>query len=260
LVDITLHQVSVSYPVRKGHILALEGVSSEIRAGTFVALVGPSGCGKTTLLRAVGGLIAPTTGQIRVGRLTPDQARRKRVISFLFQRPVLLPWKTARQNVELPLSLAGKPRQQRRNLANQVLERVGLCEFAEAYPHQLSGGMQQRVSLARAFASEPAAFLMDEPFSALDELNRERLNHEMLRIWSTTRATVLFVTHSLFEAVFLADRVLVLSGHPGRLLADLSIHLPRPRTTKTFEHPELLRQVTTLRQKLAAGIVAGEEQ
>jgi NitT/TauT family transport system ATP-binding protein len=171
-------------------------------------------------------------------------------VSFAFQQPVLLPWQNARQNIELPLRLFGWPAERRQAASAHFLDLVGLSRFAESYPAQLSGGMQQRVALARALSFEPAVLLMDEPFGALDEITRERLNVELLRIWSATQATVLFVTHSLTEAAFLADRVLVLAPHPGRILAEVPIPLPRPRTSDLLEQEAFLRCVSELRRQL----------
>lgn len=221
-----------------------------VATGSFVAVVGPSGCGKSTLLRTVGGLVTPATGTVSIGGLSPEQARLRRLLSFVFQQPVLLPWRTALQNIELPLWVSGWPVQQRRETARHYLDLVGLEQFANAFPAQLSGGMQQRVALARALSFKPAVLLMDEPFGALDELTREHLNGELLRIWSTTNATVLFVTHSLVEAVFLADRILVFSAHPGTLIADMAVELPRPRTVELLDQDVFLRYVAEVRRQL----------
>jgi NitT/TauT family transport system ATP-binding protein len=240
----------VAYPTKQGAIPAIQNITYSIEAGSFIGLVGPSGCGKTTLLRVVGGLISTYEGTMTVGGVTPDEARRKRKVSFMFQRPVLLPWKTVQQNVELPLRLSGYSRQHRKDIADHFLDIVGLNHVANGYPHQLSGGMQQRVALARALCFEPEILLLDEPFSALDEMNRERLNIELLRIWETTRVTVMFVTHALSEAVFLADRVLVMSDHPGRLIAEVMISLPRPRSADILEQPVFLHFVTQVRHAL----------
>ena len=249
-VPITIERLSVSYPTGAGPFLALQDLCCTIAGGTFVALVGPSGCGKSTLLRTLGGLVRPSAGTVAIGGHDPAAARAAHLVSFAFQQPVLLPWQTARQNIELPLRLFGWPARRRRAAAAHFLDLVGLSRFADSYPAQLSGGMQQRVALARALSFEPAVLLMDEPFGALDEITRERLNVELLRIWSATRATVLFVTHSLSEAVFLADRVLVLAPHPGRILADVPIALPRPRTTALLEQTAFLRCVGELRRQL----------
>jgi NitT/TauT family transport system ATP-binding protein len=248
--DIVINHLSVVFPSSDSTVTALHDVSLSIDAGQFAVVIGPSGCGKSTLLRTVGGLIAPHSGSIRVGGVTPDHARHARLVSFVFQQPVLLPWYTARQNVELPLRIFGWTRQRRRETADYYLALVGLGRFADTYPHQLSGGMQQRVAIARALSFEPAVLLMDEPFGALDEITRERLNSELLHIWSTIKATVLFVTHSLNEAAFLADRVLVLSAQPGRLVADASVNLPRPRSTAMLGQTGFLSIVASLRQHL----------
>lgn len=257
--DIVIDQMSMTFPTAAGAVTALQNVSATVSAGEFVVVVGPSGCGKSTLLRLVGGLIAPTQGSIRVGGVAPEQARLAREISFVFQQPVLLPWYTAQQNVELPLHLFGWSSQQRRTAAQHFLHVVGLSQFADAYPNQLSGGMQQRVAIARALSFEPAVLLMDEPFGALDEITRERLNSELLHIWSNINATVLFVTHSLIEAVFLADRVLVFSARPGRMVSDVHIPLSRPRTIDLLEQDSFLQSVATLRQHLHQGYTQGTE-
>lgn len=249
-VAITIDGLTVRYRAGAAPVVALQDLSCQIAGGTFIALVGPSGCGKSTLLRALGGLVAPTAGRIAIGGASPDDARAARLVSFVFQQPVLLPWCTARQNIELPLRLFGWPAPRRHAAAAQFLDLVGLARFADSYPSQLSGGMQQRVALARALVFEPAVLLLDEPFGALDEITRERLNVELLRIWSVTQATVLFVTHSLAEAAFLADRVLFLAKEPGRLVADVPIALPRPRTAALLEHDDFLHTVAGLRRQL----------
>ncbi|NJK80569.1 MAG: ABC transporter ATP-binding protein [Chloroflexaceae bacterium] len=247
---IVIDRLGVTFSTPGGPVTALQDISLTIKAGQFVALVGPSGSGKSTLLRAIGGLIAPSTGSITVGGVSAERARLSRQVSFVFQQSVLLPWHTAQQNVELPLRLFGWSKAQREATARQFLELVGLSKFAAVYPHQLSGGMQQRVSLARALSFEPAVLLMDEPFGALDEITRERMNVELLQIWSKIGATIIFVTHSLSEAAFLADRVVVLSAHPGRVIADTTTSIARPRTTELFANTEFLAWVAHLRQQL----------
>jgi NitT/TauT family transport system ATP-binding protein len=258
--DIAIEHLRVTFPTASGPLVALHDISCSAQAGEFVALVGPSGCGKSTLLRAVGGLIAPDAGSITIGGQSPEQARLARLVSFVFQQPVLLPWNTARQNVELPLRLAGWDRQRRREAAHYFLDLVGLSRFVDAYPHQLSGGMQQRVAIARALSFEPAVLLMDEPFGALDEITRERLNVELLHIWSQRRVTVLFVTHSLSEAAFLADRVIVLSAQPGRVIADNEMRLPRPRSADLLADTDFLARVAMLRQQLNRSYAMPEQQ
>lgn len=249
-VAITIDHLTVRYTAGAAPMIALQDLTCQIAGGTFIALVGPSGCGKSTLLRTLGGLVAPTAGRIAIGGASPDEARAAHRVSFVFQQPVLLPWYTARQNIELPLRMFGWPEPRRRAAAAQFLDLVGLTRFADSYPSQLSGGMQQRVALGRALAFEPAVLLLDEPFGALDEITRERLNVELLRIWSATQATVLFVTHSLAEAAFLADRVLVLATQPGRIVADVPIPLPRPRTAALLEQDTFLHTVAGLRRQL----------
>ncbi|NJP04412.1 MAG: ABC transporter ATP-binding protein [Chloroflexaceae bacterium] len=246
----SFEHVSLSYPTGAGNLAVLKDISFQVAAGEFVALIGPNGCGKTSLLRTTGGLLPLQQGNIRVDDMTPAQARQHRRISFVFQKPVLLPWYTAQQNVALPLSLAGWPRAQRRQMTQTMLQLVGLEAFAQAYPHQLSGGMQQRVALARALSFQPSVLLLDEPFSALDDMTREHLQHELLRIWSNNRTTVLFVTHAVGEAVFLADRILVFSARPGQLLADTLVQLPRPRTLDLLESDSFMQQVAQIRHYL----------
>ncbi len=256
--DILLNQLGMVFAADTGPVEALHDISLTVNAGAFVAVVGPSGCGKSTLLRLAGGLLAPTSGSVQVGTMDAEQARLARKVSFVFQQPVLLPWYTAQQNVELPLKLFGLAAGQRRAAAQHMLQLVGLHDFARAYPHQLSGGMQQRVAIARALAFEPAVLLLDEPFGALDEITRERLNSELLQIWASTRPTVLFVTHSLTEAAFLADRVLILSAQPGHLVADVAIDLPRPRTVELLVEDAFLQCVAGLRRQLHQSFVQVE--
>ena len=208
---------------------ALRGITADIRPGEFLAVLGPSGCGKTTLLRIVGGLIEPTAGTVRIGDRTAAQAQRQKWVGYVFQDPSLLPWRTVLDNVRLPLRVNRAVQRPGATSPEELLHLVRLAEFADYYPSQLSRGMQQRVGLARALALDPALLLMDEPFAALDEITRERMRFELLRIWEATRKTVLFVTHSIVDAVLLSDRVAVLSARPGRLRAVLPIGLERPR-------------------------------
>ena len=225
-------------------VTALDGVSLEIAGGEFVAIVGPSGCGKTSLLRLMGGLIAPSAGAVRL-RGEPLTGPRQD-IGFVFQQPTLMPWRTAIDNVMLPLELRQSPLLERRRRAAELLHMVGLAGFEHNRPRELSGGMQQRVALARALAYDPAVLLLDEPFGALDALTRERMNLELLRLWQEHRRTVALVTHSIQEAVFLADRVLVMSPRPGRICRDIRIPLPRPRTLEdmsTAQFAALAHQV-----------------
>ena len=210
-------------------VLALENIDLEVPDSQFVAIVGPSGCGKSTLLSLVAGLRPPSKGTLRCDgeRITRPVPRK---IGMIFQEANLLPWLTAVDNVAFPLKLRGEPKIERRAAAKDMLALTGLTGFEDKLPHQLSGGMKQRVAIARGLVQNPAVLLMDEPFAALDEQTRMLLGDELLRIWSETRKTVLFVTHSLNEAVYLADRIIVLSARPGRIVDDVAVDLPRPRT------------------------------
>ena len=235
-----------------GKVNALHDVSLAVAPREFVSLIGPSGCGKSTLMRLIGDLAEPSSGSIRVKGKTPHQARVDRDYGIVFQAPVLYDWRTVRRNVELPLEVMGYPATERHERARALLKLVGLAEFGNAYPWQLSGGMQQRVSIARALSFSPAIVLMDEPFGALDEITRERMQDELLNIWggAERRTTVIFVTHSIPEAVFLSDRVSVMSPRPGRIKRIVSIDLPRPRRFETRESPRFFDLVTDVRESL----------
>jgi len=217
-----------AYHSRGAHVLAVDEVSFALAPQTFTCLVGPSGCGKSTLLRILAGLLIPTSGTVQLGGEVLTRPQRR--IGFVFQNPNLLPWRTVAGNLRLPLDLAGLGRAEAQSRINDMLALLGLSDFRRAYPSALSGGMAQRVAIGRALISQPEILLMDEPFGALDALTREYLSAELLRLWSHEQKTVLMVTHSLREAVLLADRVLVLSPRPARLVLDLPITLPRPRT------------------------------
>ena len=209
----------------------IEDVSATIAPGEFVSILGPSGCGKSTLLKLIAGLIPLTSGTITVDGMTPTHARE--ILSFIFQDPTLLPWRTVRANVQLGLELEGMARELRYAKTEALLSLVGLSGVASAYPRELSGGMKMRVSIARALASSPRVLLLDEPFAALDEITRDRMNEELLRLYREQGWTVLFVTHSVAEAVFLSTRILVLAAHPGRLTHDVAVDLAWPRTAET---------------------------
>jgi NitT/TauT family transport system ATP-binding protein len=225
---VVLDDVGKVYP---SGTVALKNTSFAVRKGEFVSLVGPSGCGKSTILRIVAGLSQVSAGNVAIANMPPERARRENHdMAFVFQDPTLLPWRTVLRNVELPLLLDGISRRERRERAHSALENIGLAEVVSHFPKQLSGGMKMRVSIARALVSQPSLLLMDEPFGALDELSRSRLNVELLRIAASAGWTVLFVTHNVFEAVFLSSRVLVMSPRPGRIAADIPIDLPLPRT------------------------------
>jgi NitT/TauT family transport system ATP-binding protein len=238
-------------PDRQGGIVeALHGVSLELRPREFVSLIGPSGCGKSTLLRLVGDLLRPTSGTLAVNGKSPREARLARDYGIVFQQPVLYDWRTIRQNVQLPLEVMRVSKIERRERADQLLRLVGLEEFGDRYPWELSGGMQQRVSIARALSFRPSVLLMDEPFGALDEMTRERLNRELLTIWAETGTTVLFVTHSIAEAAFLSDRIVVMSPRPGRIETIVTVDLPRPRGPETRESPRFFELIAEVRHNL----------
>jgi NitT/TauT family transport system ATP-binding protein len=209
----------------------IDNLSATIQPGEFVSIIGPSGCGKSTLLKLVAGLSPITSGKIAMDGLTRDEARK--LTSFIFQDATLLPWRTVRQNVGLGLELEHAPKALRNETVDAMLKLVGLADVADKYPRELSGGMKMRVSIARALASKPRVLLLDEPFAALDEITRDRMNEELLRLREQHAWTVLFVTHSVAEAVFLSSRILVLAAHPGRLKHDLAVPLPWPRTAET---------------------------
>jgi NitT/TauT family transport system ATP-binding protein len=219
----------VSKQFRSG-ALALEKVSIQVEKGEFVSLLGPSGCGKSTLLRLVSGLTAATSGTVMVNGMTPVNARE--LMSFIFQDATLLPWRTVEQNVGLGMELEHAAREARKERVAKMLELVGLTHVAERYPRQLSGGMKMRVSIARALVSRPRILLLDEPFAALDEMSRDRLNEELLRLYLEQQWTVLFVTHSVAEAVFLSKRIVILAPHPGRVAHVAPVDLPWPRTSE----------------------------
>jgi len=238
---------------RFGNVTALEDIDFSIAEGEFVSLIGPSGCGKSTLLRIIGDLIRPTDGNVVVNGKPARKARIDRDYGIVFQDPVLYDWRTVAKNVALPLEMARWSRQKRAARVREMLELVELTGFEDHRPWQLSGGMQQRVSIARALSFDPALLLMDEPFGALDEMTRERLNMEVLRIWEQSGSTIVFVTHSIAEAVFLSTRVVVMSARPGRITSVIPIDLPQPRTASTREEPRFFELVTQVREALHLG-------
>jgi NitT/TauT family transport system ATP-binding protein len=242
----------VSKAFGKDGVVALQDIDLEIARGEFVSLIGPSGCGKSTLLRVVGDITEPTGGEVAVNGKPARKAREDRDYGIVFQAPVLFDWRTVAKNIALPLEMQGWNRSRRNERVAEMLELVELTGFEKHYPWQLSGGMQQRVSIARALAFAPPLLLMDEPFGALDEMTRERLNLELLRIWSETGSTIIFVTHSISEAVFLSTRVAVMSPRPGRVDAMVEIDLPQPRTAETRELPRFFELVTGVREALHA--------
>jgi NitT/TauT family transport system ATP-binding protein len=247
---IELERVGKVFEGRAGLTEALHDVTLAVRPREFVSIIGPSGCGKSTLLRLVGDLLGPSTGRVRVNGKSPREARLDRDYGIVFQSPVLYEWRTVLENVRLPLEVMGRPRAEREGGPLALLRLVGLEGFRDHYPWQLSGGMQQRVAIARALVFNPSILLMDEPFGALDEMTRERLNLELLTVCQETGATVLFVTHSIAEAVFLSTRVVVLSPRPGRIERIVEIDLPRPRADKTRALPRFFELVTSVRGSL----------
>ena len=245
---VALQDVSKVFP--KGGITALEGIDLEVESGEFVSLIGPSGCGKSTLLRVIGDLVPPTAGAVSVNGKSAERARLDRDYGIVFQAAVLYDWRTVAKNIALPLELLKWDKAKRNARVGEMLELVELTGFDRHYPWQLSGGMQQRVAIARALSFSPALLLMDEPFGALDEMTRERLNLELLRLWAETGSTVIFVTHSISEAVFLSTRVVVMSPRPGRIAGIVPIDLPQPRGVLTREEPRFFELVTEVREML----------
>ena len=242
--------VSKTFGDDGARVTALEGIDLAIRSGEFVSLIGPSGCGKSTLLRLIGDLTSPTTGSIEVNGKPARQGRLDRDYGMVFQAPVLMDWRTIARNIELPLEIMGWKPADRANRSAELLKLVELEGFEGRHPWQLSGGMQQRVAIARALAFGPKLLLMDEPFGALDEMTRERMNLELMRIWGRTQTTVVFVTHSIPEAVFLSTRVVVMSARPGRVAKVVDIDLPQPRTVETRETERYFELVTEVREAL----------
>ncbi len=235
---------------RQNAVRALDDINLTIGTNEFVSLIGPSGCGKSTLLRLIGDLIQPSAGSVVVNGKPAHEARLKREYGMVFQQATLMDWRSIRHNIEMPLEIMAWPAERRLARAREMLALVGLEEFERHYPWQLSGGMQQRVAIARALAFEPALLLMDEPFGALDEMTRERLQMEVLRIWGQTRTTVVFVTHSIPEAVFLSTRVVVMSARPGQISGIVDIDLPQPRSFETREDPRFFQKITEVRERL----------
>jgi NitT/TauT family transport system ATP-binding protein len=254
---VSIAGVSKVFDTSGGPTKALEDIDLAIAPGEFVSLIGPSGCGKSTLLRLIGDLTAPTSGTVTINGKPARQARLDRDYGIVFQAPVLFDWRSVQANVALPLEVKGVTGAERDERVRAMLELVELKDFAQHYPYQLSGGMQQRVSIARALALEPSILLMDEPFGALDEMTRERMNAEVQRIWQQTGTTVVFVTHSIPEAVFLSSRVVVMSPRPGRIVRVIDIDLPRPRTDDTRETARYFELITEVRETLRGRRVHG---
>ncbi|MBN1318576.1 MAG: ABC transporter ATP-binding protein [Anaerolineales bacterium] len=252
MASIELKDVYKIFELQDGPITALQDVRFEVGEREFVSLIGPSGCGKSTVLRMVSGLIPATKGEIFVHGLSPAEARQKRLYAFVFQDPVMFPWRSVIRNVEMPLEIVDRQtRAKYAGRAKELLKLVGLQGFDKATPNQLSGGMKQRAAIARALLLNPQVLLMDEPFGALDEINRDRMNMELLRIWQETDASILFVTHSIEEAVFLSDRIVMLSPRPGTVYADIKVDIPRPRTLEIKESEESFKICAQVRRLLS---------
>jgi NitT/TauT family transport system ATP-binding protein len=247
---IVLDRVSLCFQSEHREVQALSDISLAIVEGEFVALLGPTGCGKSSLLRLVSDLLAPTAGTIAVRGEPAAAARRLNQFGFVFQEPALLSWRTALGNVQLPLEVIGYPPERRLTRCEELLDSVGLLKFKDAYPHELSGGMKQRVAMVRALAWNPSILLMDEPFSALDELTRGQLQDDLLQLWNRERKTILFVTHNISEAIYLADRIVVMSAQPGRIKTVLRPDLPRPRTDDIHETQEFMKWTRMAREAL----------
>ena len=241
----------------QGELVALNGIDLDVERGSFVSIVGPSGGGKTTLLRAIGGLLEPTSGVVLINGEPPSVSQSKKNIGFVFQDASLMPWRTVLGNVRLPLQVNNGASQDGVEDPESLLETVELERFRDYYPHQLSGGMKQRVALARALVLRPDVLLMDEPLGALDEITRGAMRFELLRLWELSRPTVVLVTHSIAEAVMLSDRVIVLSAQPGRVLRQLEIGLPRPRAEDLEFSPDFVAYVREIKETLSLGTWAG---
>jgi len=250
---IDVNNLSLTFETADGKVDALSNVSLQIAEGEFVSFIGPSGCGKTTLLRVIADLQQPTAGSLLVNGISAEQARLDRRYGYVFQAPALFPWRTIEQNLKLPLEIMGYSASEQRQRAERYLALVNLSGFERKYPWQLSGGMQQRVSIARALSFDPALLLMDEPFGALDEIVRDHLNEQLLQLWDKTGKTVLFVTHSIPEAVFLSTRIVVMSPRPGRIIDIIDCDFPRQRTLEIRETPEFLKIAQRVRIGLRAG-------
>ena len=250
---IDIADLSLSFETGDGPVQALSGVNLNIAQGEFVSFIGPSGCGKTTLLRAVADLETPTSGTIRVNGMSPQEAREKRAYGYVFQAPALYPWRSIARNIALPLEIMGVDKAERAARVAKGLDLVNLTGFGNKFPWQLSGGMQQRASIARALSFDPDLLLMDEPFGALDEIVRDMLNQQLLELWEKTGKTALFVTHSIPEAVFLSTRIVVMSPRPGRIHDVIECNFPRDRTLDIRETPEFLEVANRVRRGLREG-------
>jgi len=250
---IDIADLSLTFETNDGPVHALSNVSLGVEKGDFISLIGPSGCGKTTLLRVIADLEHPTGGSISIHGMTPEEARLKRAYGYVFQAPALYPWRTIGKNIALPLEIMGYSKEERAERVRKGLDLVNLTGFENKFPWQLSGGMQQRASIARALSFDPELLLMDEPFGALDEIVRDKLNEQLLRLWEKTKKTVVFVTHSIPEAVFLSTKIVVMSPRPGKIHDIIECNFPRDRTLDIRETPEFLGLANRVRQGLREG-------
>jgi NitT/TauT family transport system ATP-binding protein len=252
-IAVDISGLSLTFQTADAPVTALDNIDLQIRRGEFVTFIGPSGCGKTTLMRVIADLATPTAGRITVNGVSAEQARLRRAYGYVFQAPALYAWRNVLRNVLLPLEIIGMPAAERKARAAKYLSMVGLEGFERKFPWQLSGGMQQRVSIARALAFEPELLLMDEPFGALDEITRDHLNEQLLRLWHQTGKTIVFVTHSISEAVFLSNRIVVMSPRPGRILEIVENKLPPDRGLDIRDTTAFLEVAHRVRQALRAG-------
>ncbi|MHB1103769.1 MAG: ABC transporter ATP-binding protein [Devosia sp.] len=250
---VSAQNLGLTFQTNDGSVVALSEVDLEIRKGEFVSFIGPSGCGKTTFLRVIADLEQPTAGTIRINGMSPEEARVKRAYGYVFQAPALYPWRTIEKNVALPLEIMGFSNSDKRERIRRTLDLVNLSGFEKKYPWQLSGGMQQRASIARALAFDADLLLMDEPFGALDEIVRDHLNSELLKLWAATEKTIAFVTHSIPEAVYLSTKIVVMSPRPGRVTDIIESTLPAERPLDIRETPEFLAIAARVRDGLRAG-------
>ena len=250
---IDINNLYLTFETQTEPVHALSDINLKVEPGDFVSLIGPSGCGKTTLLRVIADLEKPTSGSITIEGKSAQQARLDRSYGYVFQTPALLPWRNIESNIHLPLEMSGYSRSEQKNLSDQYLSLVSLSGFEKKYPWQLSGGMQQRVSIARALSFNPDMLLMDEPFGALDEITRDRLNEELLRLWEKTKKTVVFVTHSIPEAVFLSSKIVVMSARPGKIINVIETNFPKDRTLDIRETTEFLEASQLVREGLKEG-------
>ncbi|MFP1739513.1 ABC transporter ATP-binding protein [Lonsdalea quercina] len=250
---VVVRDANIIYPSADRPVHALKDINLTIRQGEFVSFIGPSGCGKTTLLRAIADLEPLTSGEVRVNDMTPSEARQAGAYGYVFQSPVLLPWRTVLANVMLPLQIQGRPPVQSEAIALEQLVRVGLAGFEKKFPWQLSGGMQQRVSIARALGFSPQILMMDEPFGALDELTRDNLNQQLQQLWYAEQRTMVFVTHSIAEAVYLSTRIVIMSPRPGRIVKVLTSPLPPERDLSLRDTPDFIHLAQEVRDALVEG-------